>query len=206
MNRNQLRTLIAELKERYPEVDFELRPRLAVSSSLVGAHYQVDVTVRVTQPLYFNPRDEMSNENLRPLVEGELRILRESTSERALTGARQTYLRRESRHDPVADQLLLAPLAVPTLGMWQPEPDMNFLWHAVDRAARTPFAIPIQSVAPIAPTEPRRPHLMLRPPVTVPIGPDMPRRSVIRDPVPPPADRAAAPEPATLWEHLEEHT
>lgn len=66
--------------------------------------------------------------------------------------------------------------------------------------------------APLMPTEmailpdqrPRdRPHLMLRPPVSVPIEPGMPRRPVTM-PEPTPAGTEPAPEAQSLWERLEE--
>lgn len=179
MNRSQLRELLARMQESNPGVDFVLQPRLVRHPMLVRSQYRVDVTVRVTRSLYFDPNIDLTDDDARNMMQEEIRAIQDGVAEHRLSAARADYLRREAPRNAVAREMLSSrPLVLND----NPAPVLP------------------------APESPRtRPHLMLRPPVSVAIEPGLPRRPVIvPDPPAATAETLEAGEPTTLWERLED--
>lgn len=218
MNRRELTALVAEMQQRNPDLEITLAPRLTAPRGLLRDQFhQVEVTIRVTQRLQFAPNDPTSVETVREMMQDEIDALREGTGERARAIARHTRLLRERGHNPIAQRLLEAPLAVTDPDVWQPPPTRSLQPFVNIEPSPQRMAAPMQIRFPLTdieaelrdqrPTAPipatrDRPHLMLRPPVSVPIEPGGPRRPVtIPEGVP--TEKPVEAVPQTLWERLE---
>jgi hypothetical protein len=127
VNRAELRAIVAELNDQNPEVQVQLRPRLATHPDLPGGHYHVDVSLTVTRSLYFNPHDDMSPETALTLAQEEIFTILQSSADRTFERLRHQRLTAWATRNPAARQLLERPLAVPLTGFRAPGPSESAL-------------------------------------------------------------------------------
>ncbi len=130
----QMQAMVAELREKYPDIDIELRPSLVTLPGRTGRQHHVHVRATVDLPLYVSSRYRSGYDLLHHLVSEEIDTFNESVS----ATARERY--RHARFDRRANHYASWELFHNPIGPFEPvDTDRSPTWDSY-RAAQAAAA------------------------------------------------------------------